>query len=164
MQPNELPSLCSTLHLFPHVLPSDFTLSFLSLVQYIHSAAAHVPSYLLSRLLSPIVQFATLVHIWFLGTSQWFFFFLPHYCALYARKWFFFSPISSKLVIELTKTWNSAPCHSQWIISLSKKTPSGFSHQPARMPACHTAAVLILLSINPHCAALKIALKMFHLR
>lgn len=73
MQANELLSLCSTLHLFPHVLPSNFTLSFLSLVQYIHSAAAHVvPSYLLSRRLSRIVQFARLVHIWSLSTSHFF--------------------------------------------------------------------------------------------
>lgn len=86
MQPNELPSLCSTLHLFPHVLPSDFTLSFLSVVQYIHSAAAHVVlSYLLSRLLSPIVQFCyTGTHMVPLHVSV--IFFLPHYCALYARK------------------------------------------------------------------------------
>lgn len=76
MQPNELPCLCWTPHSFPHVLPSHFTLSFRSLVQNIRSAAAHVvPSYLLSRLLSQIVHFTTLVHMWFLCTSPYIFFF-----------------------------------------------------------------------------------------
>lgn len=105
MQPNELPSLCSTLHLFPHVLPSDFTLSFLSLVQYIHSAAAHVvQSYLLSRLLSPIVQFCyTGTHMVPLHVSVIFFFFLITVLFMLGN-YFFFSLISSKLVIELTKT------------------------------------------------------------
>lgn len=91
MQPNELPSLCSTLHLFPHVLPSDFTLSFLSLVQYIHSAAAHVVrSYLLSRLLSPIVQFCyTGAHMVPLHVSVIFFFFLITVLFMLGNDFFF---------------------------------------------------------------------------
>lgn len=161
MQPNELPSLCWTPHLFPRVLPSDFTLSFLSLVQYIHSAAAHVvPSYLLSQLLSQVVQLTTLVHIWLLGTSQWIFFSSSLPCSLCSGIIFF---LLHFFQAGYWASWQKLKFRSQWIISLSKKTPPGFSHQPARKPACHTAAVLIRLSINPHCAALKVALKTSHL-
>lgn len=108
MQPNELPCLCWTPHSLPHVLPSHFTLSFRSLVQNIRSAAAHVvPSYLLSRLLSQIVHFTTLVHMWFLCTSPYIFFPSSLFGSLCWEMiflgGFFCFPISARLVVELTK-------------------------------------------------------------
>lgn len=147
--------------------PSDFTLSFPPLVQYIGTAAAHVPCRLICSL-SFCLRLFSLLRSYTYGRSarlQWFFrFFLPHYRALYARKLFFLLPHFFQHGYWADK--KKVKFCSQWIISLSRKTPPGFSHQPARMPACHTAAVLILLSINPAlcCSKKKIGLKMFHLR
>lgn len=134
-----------------------FFLSYSAFTQQLH---------MLCRLICPLsfcLRLFSLLHLYTYGCSARLtdFFFLPHYWALYARKLFFFSPISSKLVIELTKNWSSV--HNESFLCLRKLLQDFLINLP-RMPACHTAAVLIMLSINPHCAALKIAQKMFHSR